>query len=231
MQSPRTRRPRRLALALAWILCGALLYPSAGSAQEDGADPSDIDTTRAGAYVGLALAGGIPAFDGAQLFTITTPSQGSVDEDPSVGINARVGWRFASWGAAELQYEWMNEFVVNTRGEECAKAKAQVLTGNLKLLAPRRSFHPYALAGVGAGRYERETRTIAIGAGSCSPNPGQSGHERDWGFAARLGLGVDLYITEHVLLNLEGSGLYSEENPLDHSWPYISLSAGVQYRF
>ena len=218
----------RASLGLLCVLF--ILGPSGSWAQ--GEDSDEDDTTRSGAYVGLAISGGIPAFDGGQMFTIDTNTSADVNEEPSVGLNARVGWRFLPWLATELQYEWMNEFNVETRSQECAKAKAQVLTGNIKLLAPYHAFHPYALAGVGAGRYESETRTIPLPGGlSCSPNPGKHSSQRDWELAARFGLGFDIYLNDHFVINMETTGVYSDERPFGHSWPFVSIAAGLQYRF
>jgi opacity protein-like surface antigen len=226
MQSTRNRFSQRLALVVALVFLGA-----SGAQAQDQDEEADADTTRSGPYVGLAVAGGIPTFDGGELFTITTPSKGRVNEETSVGINARLGWRFLPWAAAEIQYEWMNDFVVETRGAECLKVKSQVLTGNLKLYAPHHSFHPYALAGVGVGRYQQEARTIALASASCGPNPGDHSNQRDWELAARFGLGVDLYLNEHILLNIEGTGVYSDERLLESPWAYVSIAAGIQYRF
>jgi opacity protein-like surface antigen len=230
MQRNRTRAQHRRAI-VSFIATLALLGASGSDAQDMGEDDSEFDTVRAGPYLGISIAGGIPTFDGNNLTTVTTPSPSDVNEEPSIGINARAGWRIVSWAAAEVQYEWMNEFKVETRGEDCANVNAQVLTGNLRLFAPHHSFHPYVLAGVGSARLERESRTIAIGDEQCMPRAGKRRKERNWEFAARFGIGFDMYLTEHVVLNLEATGVHTEDATLEHNWPFVSLTAGVQYRF
>lgn len=215
--------------ALAVLTSLALITPIS-QAQED--TPAEADTTRPGPYVGIGVSGGIPAFDGGKRIRVTTPSNASIEEETSAGVNARAGYRFLSFLAAEVQYEWIDQFDIRTRGQDCAKVKAQVLTGNLKLFAPYHSFHPYALAGIGTGRYEQKTRNITFANGTtCEPAPGKSRHMSNWEFAARFGVGIDLYLNERIVVNLETSGVYSEERTLHHSWPFVSINAGLQYRF
>jgi opacity protein-like surface antigen len=63
------------------------------------------------------------------------------------------------------------------------------------------------------------------------PRPGKPRKERNWEFAARVGMGFDLYLTEHVLFNLEATGVHTDDETLERNWPYVSLTAGIQYRF
>ena len=44
-------------------------------------------------------------------------------------------------------------------------------------------------------------------------------------------MGFDLYLTNHWVINLEGTGVYSNDGLLDTSWPFYSIGAGIQYRF
>jgi len=227
----RTRRARRAYLgfaALAWLVLAFGLGGPAFGQDEESEEPESM---RSGPYVGVNFAGGIPNFDGSDLIE-TLPTRPAVQEEPSFGINARAGWRIFSFLAAEAQYEWIDEWEIKQRNLTCAIADAQIVTGNLRLLAPFRVVHPYLLAGVGAGLFERAVTGNDLGGGfSCEPAQGLSSQASDWALVGRFGGGFDVYLTPHIVFNLESTAVYSDEKLLGTSWPYISISGGFQYRF
>jgi opacity protein-like surface antigen len=216
-------------IALAWLL---LAFGLAGPAFAEDEEPEQPESMRSGPYVGVSFAGGLPNFDGSTFFVNASPTQPSVREEPSFGINARAGWRIFSFLAAEAQYEWIDEWEIKTRNVTCAIANAQVVTGNLRLFAPFRVVHPYLLAGVGAGLFERAVTGNSLGSGlTCGVVPGQGAQASDWELVGRFGGGFDIYLTRHLVINLETTTVYSDQQLLNTSWPYVSISGGFQYRF
>ncbi|NRA08662.1 MAG: outer membrane beta-barrel protein [Myxococcales bacterium] len=215
-----------------------------GAAAADTESPEE-DNSRNGFYMGINVMGAFPMTDGGQF--VPSPDEGFLVPDPccdysdtrtqpSYGINARVGWRILRYLAAELQYEWVPEIETKLQGAAIGKTKARAYTANLRLIAPFSSLQPYLLTGVGFMWYENTTFPLEID--NTNPNRPvppdivqeqsvESGKE----FAARLGAGLDMYITHHLVANLEISGVLSNRKILDERWPYISVSGGLQYRF
>ena len=148
----------------------------------------------------------------------------SVTVDDSWGMNARVGYRLFSFFALEANYEYMDRFRLKLEGEPAVDQTTHTITGNLKFLIPLWRFQPYLMLGAGAQRYKLEDSLGGLLDG------------KDWVFAARPALGLDLYITKNLVLNAEGAGVIAL-NELDvaadsiDTLPYVSLSAGLQWRF
>lgn len=203
--------PKR-ALVIA-VLC---LLPAVAAAQE-GYD-------RPGWYLG---AGGTYAFhwfpgdfDGDVGATTKTENTG--------GVNARAGYRFNSWAATELEYEWLDGFENKVVGSRVFDLGYHVITANGKLLYPAWGrFQPYGLLGVGVEIID-VSRRAGLGAGL--DNNGV-------GFAGRVGAGLDVYITQHWLVNVGVDAVLSStqiKNSIGKDLSnlfYIPVQAGVQFRF
>jgi len=128
----------------------------------------------------------------------------NVDIDDGWGANARVGARFWRIVALELQYEWLDSYDIKIPGLlGRAKVDTQTATLNLKLYLPIKRFQPYVLGGVGYQRFELDGN---FGSGVFATQFKQDEYE----LAGRLGLGFDLYITEHVVFFAEASAVLSE---------------------
>ncbi len=191
----------------------------AGAAlEEEEEEEGRKDYARSGPYVGLSGAFGVPLFEDQ-----ISGATGGADFDPSWGLNARAGWRFFPFLAVEAQYEWMSGFGVTDLplvGD--ADIAGHTLTGNLRFFVPVWQVHPYVLTGVGVTRYK-----IDLGA------LGSANQDR---FAGRLGGGLDMYMTEKLVVNFEASVLLTA-NDLDFdqgsitSLHYLSASVGLAYRF
>lgn len=191
----------------------------------------ELEATRSGPYIGVGVGGAIPTFDGEDFFG-RLDNQASIDNNNSLAVNVRLGWRLLPFLAAEVQYEWTDEFRMRTFGSTCAKASSQLVTGNLKLIAPLETVQPYLLAGVGAGHYDLDIEDISFGVNdSCTPQNGYKASQTQWEMAGRFGGGFDFYITRGILMNFEAASVISEDEFLGKRWPYVSLSAGIQYRF
>ena len=121
----------------------------------------DSENLRSGPYLGLGLGGAIPLIQG-ETFFVPLSNQASVDNENSFAINVRAGWRLLPFLAAEIQYEWVDEFRMRTRDRTCAKADMQIITGNLRAIAPMGTVQPYLLAGVGASRSHLDVIDVGV---------------------------------------------------------------------
>jgi opacity protein-like surface antigen len=147
----------------------------------------------------------------------------------SFGLNARAGYRFKSWLAAELQYEWIDGFDNEVNGSTIFKLSTHLLTLDAKFLYPGWGrFQPFALVGAGLAIYDVNDRA-GLGAGLESSSVG---------FAGRVGAGLDTYLTENWVLRL-GLDVVVDTNEIDNGLGpgdlselfYIPIQLGVQYRF
>jgi opacity protein-like surface antigen len=188
------------------------------SAAEDAppaeAAPSAFD--REGWYGGLAAVYAMEDFD--QPF------------DDSAGAAIRLGYRAHAHVAAELRYEWLEGFdssgfipafadpalnlpdgdaELDTHQATLA-AKLFVLTGRVQ---------PYALVGGGLLVVNTELKADKF----------KKPFRVQLGFAGRFAAGVDLYLTEHIVLGAEAAYLVPT-GPVSGE-RYGSFELGLQYRF
>jgi outer membrane protein W len=128
----------------------------------------------------------------------TSTGTASVDvEDTNWGGEMRAGYRFHPHLAAELQgqYNGLYEVRANTVGRpSLGSVEIITSTANLKAYALRGPVQPYALGGVGIMWADTEDRV----AGAKLPLG-------DVEFAGRGGIGVDMYISPMLAINVEGS--------------------------
>jgi opacity protein-like surface antigen len=78
-------------------------------------------------------------------------------------------------------------------------------------------FQPYAIGGAGL-------------LGSVIQGDSVAGLDDDQAFTWRVGAGVDLYTTEHVLLSLEGAYYFPIGSDFE-DFNFVSVGLGLQYRF
>lgn len=205
-----------------------------GSAQAERDDTSYSDR---GFYVGV---GGLythnlfeDEIDDALEDGVGTDADVAVDD--SWGVNARVGYRAASWFAVEAHYEYVDGFDVRGSieglfaNEKMFSLSGHTLTANTRFIVPVWRTQPYFLLGAGLSLYESEVSSIA------QPVIGLGGNES--GFAARAGGGMDFYLTSNVVLNTEASVLVTTQDfsrpdvdHIDELW-YLSVGAGLRYQF
>ena len=108
------------------------------------------------------------------------------------------------------------------------KFRPNTLTGNVRLYLPTGRIQPYIVAGISAGFWDFDA----------GPNPAISDSSHV-GLAGRAGLGLDLYVTRNLALNLEGAGVFTTSNfdfsanafDISTQLYYFSASAGLMYRF
>jgi hypothetical protein len=175
-----------------------LSCPALAAAQEQ-------DVTRSGSYVGVAGTWAIELFDPPP----------PLDVDNSIGLNARAGYRFMPYLAAELHYEWGSEFDVDAGVFGETEIETHVATVNVKGIYTSPNvgpIQPYLLAG--AGFMYAEADDIDVD---------------ETGFAARMGGGFDLYFSESVSAVAEVTYVLTtgDVDGLD----YLSLAWGLRYHF
>ncbi len=221
-------RPQRLCSGLVVIAIGGAILVASPALAEDAAAPGDeelvpeeegrTDFARFGPYFGVSGAFGYPLFEDQ-----ISGATGGAEFDPSWGLNARVGLRVLPFLAVEAQYEWMAGFdVTGLPVAADVEIDGHTLTGNLRFFVPVWEVHPYVLTGIGVTRYKIDLGPL-----------GRADQDR---FAGRLGGGLDMYLTEHVVVNFEATALLTL-NDLEFdqgsitSLHYLSASVGLMYRF
>ena len=96
-------------------------------------------------------------------------------------------------------------------------------------MIPTWRLQPYLYLGIGGQYYDLEAS--ARFADFVELDFSESG----WAFAGRPGLGLDIYITENILVNVEVAGVLATSNPSTipdiGDMFYMTVGAGLQYRF
>jgi opacity protein-like surface antigen len=190
-----------------------LVLAGAAAAQDD-QDAYD----RAGPYLGLA---GTLAMD-TQLQDDLERRLGPfvvVDVDPSLGLNARAGYRFHPNFAAEIHYEWLSEFKMKFSSPGLGGAATTADLSGWAVTVDGKGFlltdnpHLFLLVGVGALNIDSDfdaAETV---------------------FAARFGAGADFYLTPNIAITLDVSYVLPAENIYGVGVNYVSIGWGLQYRF
>ncbi len=161
------------------------------------------------------------------------------DLGDSAGLNVLLGYRICSWLALELQYEWIGEYEIKGSTDTPVPATGKLysieghtLTANTKWIIPFWRVQPYFLLGGGVAVSEVDSGELvaALNALGGDVDDGMSAKP-----AARAGLGLDLYITRHLVLNAQASAVLTTlKNPdigdVD-DLNYMTFAAGLQYRY
>ena len=204
-----------------WLMLG----PGAAFAGED--DEEEADFGRTGFYIGVggALTHLMEAEDRIE-DEISGRGLGSVDADvkTSYGLNGRGGYRFHTHFAAELEIDWHSPFSADIelglKDVVTAEVEPLVFTANTKGYLFKDRFQPYAVVGIGLMTADLNIK---------NSSGFRVAEERFTGFAARFGGGVDLYITEHIVVNAEIRYVLPTGDVKDLDM--ISLGWALQYRF
>lgn len=184
----------------------------------------DEDFSHSGPYIGVGGSYVTDTFESDLEDALDTVLPGvSVDIDESWGVNVVAGYRLLPFLAAEAEYEYIDEFDINASPLK-ATLEAQSVTGNLKWIVPTWRIQPYLLTGVGFTRWKLEDK-VGLGVSETSTD-----------FAGRLGAGLDVYITKHILVTAGANAVLSatdfsvagvDVEPIF----YVGGQAGLQYRF
>ena len=121
--------------------------------------------------------------------------------------------------SAELMFEWMHEFRLQTPGGLTRSADTYAVFANIKGYALTGHIQPYGLFGLGGVT----TSSKVFSDVSATANDVQSA------FAIRVGAGLDFYVTEHWFLNAEGA--YVQPTGTYDDFAYGSVKWGLGYRF
>ncbi len=170
---------------------------------------------------------------------VPVPVSATLSIEDSGGLGAVIGYRLASFFAAELQYEWVDEYSVSASvtgfdSGEIFGLTGHTLTANTKFILPIWRIQPYALLGVGFSSWKADRGPLAPVLEGLDPDVDiDSG--KQFGLAGRAGVGVDLYITRNLLLNAQGQVVLTTLKKPDladiDGYNYLGFTAGLQYRF
>ena len=226
-----TRVITGMIVALVWFVSN--LYSVTAVAGESFARP--------GLYVGLSGVFQTNPFEG-EIEDLLQDEADPVDLDltfeDSGGFSALLGYRLASFFAAELQYEFIDEYDIRA---EVGPAEGKIysltghtLTANGKFIAPIWRVQPYVLVGVGFSSFDVDRGSLAPLIEALDSEIDINGGTQT-SFAGRLGLGIDLYLTENIVLNAQGQLVATTIETPDlgniDDLNYTGFSAGLQYRF
>jgi len=181
----------------------------------------DADYVRKGYYLGASAVGGYYSrYDHEverqlQVLGYTVHAT----QDTTAGFKLYGGYRVGAPFAIEAQFEMLPNGDVDQKvAGSLADLKTWFLSVNGKVfILPPSRFQPFVLAGFG-NMEARVDRTYG-------PNIDKT-HD---GFASRFGVGIDIYITEHIVSSTGADYILPTGNVeyLD----YISFGTGLQYRF
>ncbi|MEZ4333047.1 MAG: outer membrane beta-barrel protein [Myxococcota bacterium] len=144
---------------------------------------------------------------------------GNVDSDASGGFTMTGGYRLLPWLAGEANFTFLGGGDVEIGNNNVGDGQFFAFTfgpkfyplGALDARGVPKFFQPYALVGIGGGRFEIDDTNYDESA-----------------FISRFILGVDLWATDNIGLFVEGGGHVTDEDDVDGVGIF---TFGGQYRF
>lgn len=163
----------------------------------------------------------------------------SFELDESGGINALVGYRIWSWFAIELQYEWIDAYDIKGSTDVLIpisgtlySIEGHTLTANTKWILPFWRIQPYFLLGGGVAISDVSSGNLAAVFAALGGDIRSGTHIKP---AARVGLGLDFYLTRQIVVNTQASAVLTTLKSPDigdvDDLNYMSVIASLQYRF
>jgi hypothetical protein len=131
IEPPRSSAKTCERTALVLILLGVSLMPRVAVADDD--DPYD----RPGLYVGISGVYQRNVLEGELedlLEDAADPFDAELSIEETGGLNALIGYRVASWWAAELQWEWMDEYDVEGTVDPLPQDNVYSISGHSLML-------------------------------------------------------------------------------------------------
>lgn len=192
------------------VAAALLAAPSVVAAQDKEPAP---DYTRSGLYVIAAGVFAVENFD----------TGGNVRKDDTFGADVRIGYRAHRHLAAELNYQYLDQFDLK-KGAARTDLRMHAVTLNAKVFPAELLFpkwgriQPYGLAGLGLAIADADTRNGVFSV---------DGTEVE--FLLRFGGGIDVYLTEHISLIGE-LGYAIPTGDLDDE-EFAPFLVGAMYRF
>lgn len=167
--------------------------------------------SRNGAYAHFGVVLGFATFSNLGLDEVLDPL--------SLGVNARLGYRFHPHIATEAQFEWIDGWDLLHLDTRNPLRVERIVTGsaNIKGFILTNRIQPYGVLGMGA-THIREV------------DEDTGGHRiSKTEFSVRVGAGADWYVTDALGLNLEASFVTPIGDMVDYH--YTSLAIGFFLRF
>ena len=171
---------------------------------EAASEETGLEPARDGWYLGANY---------VRAFEMWHPHDPGTVQDPN-GLSVRVGFRFLENWALGFQYEWLDDFELDTPE---FRASGNVLTFNGRFYWPLGRIQPYGLFGIGYLQSSREGSFKRVVDGATG------------NFAIRTGGGVDWLLTRNWVLATEAVYVLPTGNL--NAIQYLSLGIGLQYRF
>ncbi len=183
--------------------------------EEELAPIDDNPYARNGIYVGLAGAVGV---DVAAKDELENQLRARVDVKEAIGLQFHLGYRFHPRIAAEYQFEWITDADIDIEGvpfgTAALKLERWTNTANAKAYLGTGSVQPFLLVGLGLMHVEVDGSGVS---------------EKEHGFAARFGGGLEVYATEHIVIDVNASYVLPAGDVDD--FDYVSVGWGFLVRF
>lgn len=199
-----------------------------------------------GPVVSLSGSVGIPleladAVEDTAGFTASNLAGRSLTDEPALGFDLQLGYRFHPHFSANVRVEHLPELSTQLRrgraspeaGSEILYGRSWALGADLKAFPWTGVFQPFALIGLGWFWADMNERAVLRSAPASSIEPRLVpigvGIDTAQGFAFRAGGGLNYYLTGNFFLNLEASYLLSTGDA--HRFDYVSAVWGFGTRF
>jgi len=176
-----------------------------------------------GAYIGIGGSYAIDDFDTENFEDRAVPI--AVDIDDTWGANVKLGYHVNEFFAVEAVFDYWSSFETSEaiifpsmRGAAVAAemvsedGELDIMTFMLaaKFSWPGRAIEPYGIIGAGVIQTDWD-RKLGVGGGSASDRPSVS--SSDTGGCAKVGVGIDFFLSDHLSLGLEGGTTFILGNP------------------
>ncbi len=209
------------------LLIGTLAFAPVLSQADEIPSSEDNPYARNGFYIGLAGSFGI---DAAAEEELEKQSGLNLRVGEDIGLQARLGYRFHPRFAAEAQFEWITDVDIDVQGVPFGKGAFQLerwaSTANVKAYLATDTVQPFLLVGLGVLTVEVDGSPVEVDT-ALGVFQGLSVKETD--FAARFGVGLEVYATEQIVINLDASYVLPAGNV--ENFDYVSIGWGFQIRF
>lgn len=195
-----------------WLLAAAawLAFAPHASAQQDEWEDRYYPFAREGLYVGIGGLLALENFDrDAAIEGVGTALE--IGADDAGGLELRGGYRAHPNFAGEMLFQFFSGFSVNNRSNGSNDTfNGWLLAANAKGYAMLDRIQPYALAGVGLLAFTEKRGS-------------------ELGFITRIGGGIDFYLSQSVVLDLEIVYVLPAGSLDDYQ--FTTFAAGIEYRY
>ena len=200
------------------ILASLVLLSISTAAVAAGQETREVDNNRRGAYFGIGIAHAWPSF-GDQI------GDNDGNWHSGLGLNARGGYRFNRYLAAEGNLDFTNRFKAkeNIGGSTLRNAiRTTSSTVNAKAILPLDWIQPYAMGGIG---FQAATLQEHVG--------NVRSKETNYNFVGRLAIGIDIMLHKNLGWHVEAAGILPSGGSFgtDDNLNMVILNTGFRYVF